>query len=70
MEFIERFGINVYTLSGEELPGMVGLELSNKDPYDQALVGLGALKGWSIMTSGQKVIDEGKIYTKIIDSRL
>ena len=68
--FLESYNVRVYSPPAEELADLLKPQLSQKDPFDRALVGLANIKKWPLLTSDEMIIAEGQQYAEIIDSRL
>ena len=69
LSFLKVYQVRVYSPSAEELPDLFKPIFSHKDPFDHAIIGLGALKSWSVMASDQTLLSEGQKYVKVVDSR-
>lgn len=68
-DFLDEFGINVYSPTASELTDMMNINLEHSDPFDCALIGLAKLKAWTVMTSDGPLQKVASDFVAIIDSR-
>lgn len=68
-EFVERFGLEIYYPQADELDRIINPALVHSDPFDCAMVGLGQLKNWPVMTSDKKLLGIAGNLVELIDSR-
>lgn len=68
-DFLNKFGIEVYSPTASELTSMMNIELNHSDPFDCALVGLAKLKEWTVMTSDSPLQAAASHLVTLIDSR-
>ena len=67
--FLDIFGVEVYSPSANELHEIMGLKINHSDPFDCALIGLAKLKGWAVMASNDPLEKVGSGLVTIIDSK-
>jgi PIN domain nuclease of toxin-antitoxin system len=68
-DFLDEFGIDVYSPTANELTSMMSIKLNHSDPFDCALIGLAKLKGWTVMTSDGPLQKASSDLVTFIDSR-
>jgi PIN domain nuclease of toxin-antitoxin system len=67
-EFLDTFGIEVYSPTASELADIMSVKLNHSDPFDCALVGLAKLKDWVVMTSDDPLLKKASDLVTMIDS--
>jgi len=68
-EFLEQFDIQVYYPTARELSIMMGVDINHTDPFDCALLGLGRMRNWDILTSDDVLLKLKNQPIKIMDSK-
>lgn len=68
-DFLDQFGVEVHVPSPGELRQIMQVKLHHSDPFDCALIGTAALKGWPAMTSDEQLCNGAERLVQIIDSR-
>lgn len=69
IKFLDRFGVSIYSPTASEISNLLLVHTGHNDPFDRALVGLGVIKGWNVLTSDERLLALEKLTVKIIDSR-
>lgn len=67
-DFLDKFGVEVYSPTANELTSMMSIKLNHSDPFDCALVGLAKLKSWTVMTSDGPLQEVASDLIPLIDS--
>jgi PIN domain nuclease of toxin-antitoxin system len=68
-DFLDKFGIEVYSPTAKELTDIMSVKLNHSDPFDCALVGLAKLKSWTVMTSDGPLQEAASDLITLVDSR-
>ena len=68
-DFLDEFGIDVYSPTASELTDIMRINLKHSDPFDCALIGLAKLKAWTVMTSDIPLQKVSSGLVDMIDSR-
>ncbi len=69
-DFLNKFGLEVFSPSTDELRSMMRVQLNHSDPFDCALIGLAKLKNWAIMTSDDALLKVSSNLVSVINSKL
>jgi PIN domain nuclease of toxin-antitoxin system len=68
-EFLDKFGIEVYSPTASELVEVMSVNLNHSDPFDCALIGLAKRKDWIVMTSDDPLLKAASDLVTMIDSK-